>query len=78
MLLRAIASFSALLGCRASEYDYEAEPHFSEVEVDCEGQCQKPPHFHCSALLGLYQIKNATTATKIRSNKRPIQRAALL
>ena len=43
---------SALLGCCTSEYDYEAEPHLSDVEKNCEGQYQEPPHFHCSALLG--------------------------
>ena len=37
---------SVLLGCCASEYDYEAEPQFSEVEENCEGQYQKPPHSH--------------------------------
>jgi hypothetical protein len=37
-----------------------------------------PIPLHRSVLVGRNQIKNAITATKIRSNKRPIQRAALL
>ena len=60
--------WSVLLGCCASEYDYEAEPQVSDVEVDSKAKCQEPPKLHFQPFLDDTLIKGEGGAQHLGRN----------